>query len=697
MNTAVIKQEEKVDEKLQNIRNIGFIAHIDAGKTTTTERVLFYTGKVYKIGEVDEGTTTTDWMVQEKERGITITSAATYCQWKGYNINIIDTPGHVDFTVEVERALKVLDGAVTIFCAVGGVEPQTETVWRQADKYNVSRLAFINKLDRVGADFFAVVKEMEEKLGANTLILQLPLYESEELKGIIDLLNEKAVYYKDVEGLELDYQDIPKVYQEKAALYRDKIIEKIAEIDDEIMEKFIHNQSISLEEIKKKIRKYTTSNKLVPVFCGTALKNKGIQLLLDGICDYLPSPADLDIIQGTNPRTEEITERKISPKEAFCGLCFKVFTDPYVGKLFYVRIYSGTISSGQTILNVAKDKKERINKIVRMHANRQEIIPQASCGDIVCFVGLKDTETGDTLTDIKHPLLLEEIKFPEPVISLAIEPKSKAEQDKLGLSLAKLADEDPSFHVRYNSETGQTIISGMGQLHLEVMVDRLLKEFNVQAKVGRPQVAYKETIKTRAESVGKFVQQTGGHGQYGHVVFVLEPIDSKDHIVFENKIKGGAIPREFIPAVKQGVEEAAKSGVLGGYPVTGVKVTLTDGSSHEVDSSEFSFKMAAEIGFKQGLQKGGPVLLEPIMKAEIITPNEYLSQVIGDLNSRRANIKEISERNKVKIVKAEVPLAEVFNYVDTLRNLTQGRASYAMEPSYYNEVPPNIAAKILGG
>ncbi|MCM8773569.1 MAG: elongation factor G [Candidatus Omnitrophica bacterium] len=684
-----------MEKELAVIRNIGFIAHIDAGKTTTTERVLFYSGRLYKMGEVDEGTTTTDWMKQERERGITITSAATYCQWNDYHINIIDTPGHIDFTVEVERSLKVLDGAVVIFCGVGGVEPQSETVWRQADKYRVARIIFVNKMDRIGADFFAVINDIRGKLGVNACAIHLPIYDNDEFIGIVDLLKNKAIYYLDDLGLDFVYKDVPHNLKEITIKFRDELIEKLAELDDEFMHKFLNGDDIPEEDFIRIIRKYVIENRFYPILCGSSLKNKGIQLLLDAICQFLPSPLDLKVVTGVSIDKEKIEQREISYKAPFCALCFKVFTDPFVGKLFYTRVYSGKINTSSYVYNVNKDVREKISKIVRMHANKQEIINEAKAGDIVCFVGLKDTTTGDTLCDERAPMLMETIKFPEPVVSLAIEPKTKADQEKLFLALNKLEEEDPSFHVSYNSETGQNIISGMGQLHLEIMVDRLFNDFKVEGKVGKPQVAYKETITKKVETVGKFIQQTGGRGQYGHVIFIMEP-NRKGGIIFENKIKGGVIPKEFIPAVKEGVLESANSGILGGYPVIDVKVTLIDGSYHQVDSSELSFKIAGEIAFKEGLKKAGSILLEPIMDLEVITPEEYLSQVIADLNTRRAKITAISEKKNIKIVKSEVPLREVFNYADILRNLTQGRGSYTIEPYYYEQVPQDILVKILG-
>ncbi len=681
--------------EIELIRNIGFVAHIDAGKTTTTERALFYSGRVYRLGEVDEGTATTDWMEQEKKRGITITSASTYCRWRDYHINIIDTPGHIDFTVEVERALKVLDGAVIIFCGVGGVEPQSETVWHQADKYRVSRIVFVNKMDRTGADLLAVVEEMRNKLGANVALIQLPIYENDEFKGIVDLIRNEAVYYEDELGERMIKKPVPAHLEKDVVRFRDELIERLAERDDEFMNKFIHQERLKEEDFIRVVRKCVLENKFYPVLCGSALKNKGIQLLLDAVCNFLPSPHDLKVVKGLHPTKKEVEEIEISYKAPFCALCFKVFTDPFVGKLFYTRVYSGKVSTSSLIYNATKKSKEKITKIVRMHANKQEIISNAKAGDIVCLVGLKETTTGDTLCDPQYPLLLEEMRFPEPVVSLAIEPKTKADQDRLVTALKKLEAEDPSFKVSYNRDTGQNIISGMGQLHLEVVVERLLSEFKVKARVGNPQVAYKETIKKRVESVGKFIQQTGGRGQYGHVVLLMEP-NKKGGVVFESKIKGGIIPREFIPAVKEGVFNASNAGILGGYSVTDIKVTLIDGSYHDVDSSELAFKIAAEIAFKEGLRKASSILLEPIMDLEVITPLEYLSQVIADLNVRRAKIVSISDRRNVKTVRAEVPLREVFNYADILRNLTQGRASYTIEPFYYEEVPYEILIKILG-
>jgi elongation factor G len=683
---------------LDKIRNIGVIAHIDAGKTTTSERILFYTGKTYKIGEVDEGTATMDWMVQEQERGITITAACTTCYWRDFRINLIDTPGHVDFTVEVERSLKVLDGAIVVFCGVGGVEPQSETVWRQADRYNVPRIAFVNKLDRTGSNFQEVLEQIHKKLGAQAAAIHLPFGQEENFRGIIDLIEGKVIVYKDETGKEYDTLDIPEDYQGQVAKSHNALLERLAEVDEVIMDKFVHGKEISPEEIKKAIRKSVIANKFVPVLCGSALRNKGIQLLLDAVCEYLPSPCDLPAIRGTKPDTGEYEEIAPSDKAPFCALCFKVATDPYVGKLNYIRVYSGVLKSGTYVYNSTKRHEERLAKLVQMHANHQEIVEAVSTGDIAAAVGLKDTNTGDTLCDDDNLILIEAIHFPEPVLQQAIEPKSKQDQEKLSLALNKLEEEDPSFKVSYNQETGQTIIAGMGQLHLEILIDRMMREFNVEAQVGQPQVAYRETITKKVISTGKFIQQTGGRGQYGHVVLQMEPQEIPGAgITFEDKIKSGAIPREFISSVKQGINGAAKSGVLAGYPVTDTKVTLVDGSYHEVDSSEMAFQMAAAIGFNEGLKKASPILLEPIMDVEVIVPEEYMGQVIGDLNSRRAKIVSLAQRNIVRVIRAYVALAEMFNYATALRSLTQGRASYTMEHSFYAEVPSHIAEKLTMG
>ena len=682
---------------LEKLRNIGIIAHIDAGKTTTTERILFYTKKIYKIGEVHDGTATMDWMVQEQERGITITSASTTCFWKNIQVNIIDTPGHVDFTVEVERSLKVLDGAVVVFCAVAAVQPQSETVWRQADKYHVPRLAFVNKMDRVGADFKNVLEEMHKKLGANAAAIQVPLGAEENFKGIVDILEDILITYKDDMGQDVETQPVPPDLRPLVEEYKHALIERVAEVDEHLMDLYIHNKPISKEELKKAVRATTVKNKFVPVLCGTSLKNKGIQLLLDAICDYLPSPADLPTVKGFEPETGEYEERQISAESPFCGFCFKVMSDPYVGRLNFVRIYSGSIKSGRNVYNATQREEERLSKIVRMHANKQEIIEEATCGDIVAFVGLKETNTGDTLCDEKDPIILEAIKFPEPVVDLAIETKTKADQERLAFALRKLQDEDPSFRVTYNTETAQTIISGMGQLHLEIAVDRILREFNVEATVGRPQVAYRESIRKKISVTGKFIQQTGGRGQYGHVVLIMEPQEVPGTgITFEETLKGGVIPREYFGAIKNGIVLSAKNGVLGSYPVTDVAVTLVDGSYHEVDSSEIAFQMASSIAFSEGLRKGGSYLIEPIMDIEIVVPEEFMGTVIGDFNSRRGKLISMGQRGNVRVLRGHVPLAEVFDYANIIRSLTQGRASFTMEPFCYQEVPRDIANKILG-
>ncbi len=686
----------KDEERIQNIRNIGIIAHIDAGKTTTTERILFFTGKVYKIGTVDEGTAVMDWMVQEQERGITITSAATTSFWKDKNINIIDTPGHVDFTVEVERSLKVLDGAVIVLCAVGGVQPQSETVWRQADKYGVPRIAFINKMDRTGANFFKVIEDMRTRLGANPLPLQIPIGAENSFLGVVDLITMKAMIYKgDDADAGFDITDIPGDLKKQASEYRHNLIEKLGEVDEVVMEKYIQEKGIYPKDLVDHIRHATIKGKIIPVLCGASAKNKGIQPLLDAITDYLPSPLDIPPMKGINPETEKDEVRQVSGDEKFCGLTFKIMSDPFVGKLAYVRIYSGKLAAGDTIYNSSKDKKERIGKILKMHANKQEIMPQALAGDIVAVVGMKNTTTGDTVCDEEHPIVLEKMHFPEPVISMAIEPKTKADQEKLGNAMHRLAEEDPTFRVTYNKETGQTIISGMGELHLDIIVDRMLREFNVGANVDKPQVAYKETITRSSRAEGKFIQQSGGRGQYGHVVLDVAPAPKGSGVLFESKIIGGSIPREYIPSVKDGVIEAAHSGYLAGYPVTDIDVKLMDGSFHEVDSSDIAFQMAGRIALNDGLKNGGSVLLEPIMKLEVITPENYMGDVIGDLSSRRVKIEAIEDLHGMKVIKGLAPLSEMFGYATTVRSLTQGRASYTMEPSFYQEVPKNISEKII--
>ncbi len=682
--------------QLEKLRNIGIIAHIDAGKTTTTERILYYTGVSHKMGEVHEGTATMDWMEQEKERGITITSASTTCFWRGHMINIIDTPGHVDFTVEVERALRVLDGAVGVFCAVGGVEPQSETVWRQADKYRVPRIAFINKMDRIGADFFNVVKEIDEKLNGNPLVIQLPVGSESDFVGVVDLIKMKAVIWdSDVLGATFSEKDIPEELADQALEYRNLMIEKLADFDDTIMEKYLEGEEISEEEIKRAIRKAAIETKLTPVLCGSAFKNKGVQPLLDAVVDFLPSPVDIPPVKGIDPKTGEEITRKTSESEPLALLAFKIMSDPYVGKLTYFRVYSGTLKAGSYAYNSTKGKTERIGRLLRMHANKREDVDVVYAGDIAAAIGLKYTTTGDTLCDEKHPILLESMEFPEPVISVAVEPKTKADRDKLSNALQKLAEEDPTFRVKYDEETNQTIISGMGELHLEIIVDRLKREFKVGVNVGKPQVAYKESIKGKVKQEGKFIRQTGGHGQYGHVWIEIEPLERGKGFEFVDKIVGGVIPKEYIPAVEAGIKEAAESGVLAGYPMVDFRVTLYDGSYHEVDSSDMAFKIAASMAFREGAKKAKPYLLEPIMDVEVTTPEQYLGDVMGDINSRRGKIKNMSEKGNLKIIKAHIPLSEMFGYATVLRSITQGRGTYTMQFSHYDEVPKNIADKII--
>ena len=681
---------------LNKIRNFGIAAHIDAGKTTTTERILYYTGKTHKIGEVHEGAATMDWMEQERERGITITSAATYCKWQDMQFNIIDTPGHVDFTAEVERSLRVLDGAVVVFDSGNGVEPQSETVWRQADKYHVPRIVFSNKMDKIGADYFMVVNDIREKLGATPLPLQIPMGAESSFEGVVDIVQMKAyVWHGEELGAKFSIVDIPEEFKAKAVEMRAQMIELIADYSDEVMSNFMEGKESTLAQIKTAIRNATLQIKLIPVFCGTAFKNKGVQPMLDAVCDYLPSPLDRKAFKGEDPATGEPAERPVEDKAPFSALAFKIQADPYIGKLTYFRVYSGTLESGSYVYNPAKNNKERISRIVRMHSNNREEVKIVYAGDIAAAVGLKNTSTGDTLCDEEHPIVLESMDFPEPVIDVAIEPKSKADEEKLGVALGRLAEEDPTFRVRTNEETNQTIIAGMGELHLEVLVDRMKREFNVQANVGRPQVAYRETIKKLSEAECKYVRQTGGRGQYGHVILTVEPQQPGVGYEFVNKIVGGVIPREYIPAVDKGIKEALTAGTLAGYPVVDVKVTLIDGSFHEVDSSEMAFKIAGSIAFKDACKKGSPVILEPIMKTEVIVPEDYMGDVIGDLNSRRGKISSMDSRNKVQHIKANVPLAEMFGYSTTLRSLTQGRGNYSMEPSHYEEVPKQIADKIL--
>jgi elongation factor G len=695
--SRVLWREFKLSRKfdLTKIRNIGIMAHIDAGKTTTTERILFYTGKVHRMGEVHDGAATMDWMIQEQERGITITSAATSCQWRNHQINIIDTPGHVDFTVEVERSLRVLDGAVAVFCSVGGVEPQSETVWRQADKYGVPRLAFINKMDRVGADFFRGMDMIRTRLGANPVAIQIPIGSEDNFNGIVDLIEEKAFVYLDDLGTRTEAEEISADLVDIVGEYRGKMLEALAEFDDELMVKYLEGETIPAEEIRAAVRKGTLSAKITPVLCGSSFKNKGVQLLLDAVVDYLPSPLDLPPVKGTVPGQDAEIVRKASDSEPFSALAFKIMADPYVGKLAFFRVYSGTLKTGSYILNSTKNKRERIGRILRMHANHREDIDEVFTGDIAAVVGLKDTTTGDSLTDEKNPILLESMEFPEPVIDIAIEPKTKADQDKLGLSLARLAEEDPTFKVHTDEETGQTIISGMGELHLEIIVDRLLREFKVEANVGKPQVAYRETIRQAVKSEGKFVRQSGGRGQYGHVWLELEPLEPGTGFQFENKIVGGVVPREYIAPVEAGVKDAMQSGVLAGYPMVDVKVTIFDGSYHEVDSSEMAFRIAGSMAFKEGAQKAKPVLLEPIMKVEITTPEEYLGDIMGDFNSRRGRIEGMENRPGAQIIRGYVPLSEMFGYATAIRSASQGRAVYSMHFSHYDEVPKNIAETII--
>lgn len=681
---------------LEKTRNIGIMAHIDAGKTTTTERILYYTGKIHKIGETHEGAAQMDWMEQEQERGITITSAATTCMWRGHRINIIDTPGHVDFTVEVERSLRVLDGAVAVFCAKGGVEPQSETVWRQADKYHVPRLAFVNKMDIIGADFFRVVDMIRDRLNAKPVPVQLPIGKEDTFVGVVDLVRMNARIYKDDLGEKYEITEIPSDMLSLAEEYREKLLDSIADFDEELMMKYLDGEEITEEEIIRAIRKGTVNVKITPVLCGSSYKNKGVQPLLDAIVDYLPSPIDIPPVKGIGVNSEEEEERISSDDEPFSALAFKIVSDPFVGKLAYFRVYSGTLKSGSYIYNSTKGKKERIGRILRMHANKRQEIDEVFAGDIAAAVGLKDTTTGDTLCDENHPIILESMDFPEPVIRVAIEPKTKASQDKMATALQKLAEEDPTFKTYTDEETGQTIIAGMGELHLEIIVDRLMREFKVEANVGSPQVAYKETIQKAADAEGKYVRQSGGRGQYGHVKIKIEPQEPGAGYEFVNAIVGGAIPKEFIPAVDAGVREALESGVLAGYPVLDVKVTLYDGSYHEVDSSEMAFKIAASMAVRDAIMKAKPVLLEPVMKVEVIVPEEYMGDVIGDINSRRGRIEGMEARSGAQVIRAFVPLAEMFGYATDLRSKTQGRGVYSMQFDHYEPVPSNIAEKIIG-
>jgi elongation factor G len=680
---------------LDKVRNIGIMAHIDAGKTTTTERILFYTGKVHRMGEVHDGAATMDWMVQEQERGITITSAATTCEWMGHNINIIDTPGHVDFTVEVERSLRVLDGAVAVFCSVGGVEPQSETVWRQADKYGVPRIAFINKMDRIGADFYRGVDMIKTRLGANPVPIQLPIGSEDHFLGVVDLIAERAFVYTDDLGTHSESHAIPDDMKEIVADYRTRMIDAVAEFDDALMEKYLDGKPLTQEEIIAAMRKGTLSNKVIPVICGSAFKNKGVQMLLDAVINYLPSPVDLPPVNGVVPGETTEIAREFKDEESFAALAFKIMADPYVGKLAFIRVYSGTLKAGSYVLNSTKNKRERVGRLLKMHANHREEIEMVSAGDIAAVVGLKDTTTGDTLCDEKDPIVLETMVFPDPVIDIAIEPKTKADQDKLGISLARLAEEDPTFRVRTDHETGQTIISGMGELHLEIIVDRLLREFKVDASVGKPQVAYRETIRSTVKTEGKFIRQSGGRGQYGHVWLELTPLEPGAGFEFENKIVGGVVPKEYIAPVEAGVKEAMLNGVLAGYPMVDIKATIFDGSYHEVDSSEMAFKVAGSMAFKDGARKANPVILEPIMRVEITTPEEYMGDIMGDFNSRRGRIEGMDARAGAQIIRGHVPLSEMFGYATTIRSISQGRAVFSMFFSHYDEVPRNITEKIM--
>ena len=679
---------------LEKTRNIGIMAHIDAGKTTTTERILFYTGVNHKIGETHDGDATMDWMAQEQERGITITSAATTCFWKNHRINIIDTPGHVDFTVEVQRSLRVLDGSVTVLCAKGGVEPQSETVWRQADEYHVPRMIYVNKMDIMGADFYHVLDMVDERFKCNPVPIQLPIGSEDTFKGIVDLVEMDAEIYYDDLGKDVRREPIPDDMKELAEKYRAKLIEHVADQDDELMEKYFNGEEFTVEEIKRTIRKSTIENKMVPITCGTSYRNKGVQPLLDAIVDYMPAPTDVPAIKGVNPDTDEEEDRHSSDSEPFSALAFKIATDPYVGKLCFFRVYSGTLTAGSTVYNSVKDDDERMGRILQMHANHREDIDCVYAGDIAAAVGLKNTTTGDTLCDEKHPIILESMKFPDPVIRVAIEPKTKAGQEKMGIALQKLAEEDPTFKCYTDEETGQTIIAGLGELHLEIIVDRMLREFKVEANVGKPQVAYKETIRKPASSDTKYARQSGGKGQYAHVKMNIEPNPNKGY-EFVNNIVGGAIPKEYIEPANQGIQGAMQSGVIAGYPVVDVKVTLYDGSYHEVDSSEMAFKIAGSMAFKDASKKADPVLLEPIMKVTVIVPEEYMGDVIGDLNSRRGEIQGFEERTGAKQINAHVPLSEMFGYATDLRSKTQGRGQYVMEPDGYKEVPKSIAEKII--
>ncbi|MFC1662786.1 elongation factor G [Patescibacteria group bacterium] len=691
-----MSEENTLDFNLEKTRNIGIIAHIDAGKTTVTERVLYYTGKKHKIGEVHEGEAEMDWMEQEQERGITITAAATTCFWKDHRINIIDTPGHIDFTVEVQRSLRVLDGGVVIFDGVAGVEPQSETVWHQADKFDVPRICFINKMDRTGADFYFDLDSIHDRLTKKAHPVQLPIGAAETFTGVIDLVEQKAYEFTDEMGKEWVEKPIPDDMKEKVKEYRHKLMEAVAENDEELLNKYIDGQELTIEELKKTMRKACIANEFVPVLTGSALKNKGIQFLMDAVNDYLPSPLDVPPVKGIDPKTDKELERPTDPQASFAALAFKIAADPYVGKLAFFRVYSGTVEAGSYVYNSSTETKERIGRIVKLHANHREEVKSVSAGDIAAAVGLKKTSTGNTLCDEDNLILLESIEFPDPVISVAIEPKTKADQEKLGLALGNLTEEDPTFKVNTDEETGQTLISGMGELHLEIIVDRLKREFKVEANVGKPQVAYKETIRKVAEAEGKYIRQSGGRGQYGHCWLRVEPKERGSGYEFEDKIKGGAIPKEYIPAINKGIQAAMDNGVIAGYPVIDVKVTVYDGSFHEVDSSEEAFKIAGSMAFKSAVKKGTPVLLEPIMKVEVITTEQFMGDVMGDLNSKRSIINEMKDRGQIKVIDAEVPLASMFGYSTTIRSLTQGRGSYSMEFSHFSIVPKNILEEIIG-
>jgi elongation factor G len=695
-------QEKRADVErqysLEKTRNIGIMAHIDAGKTTTTERVLYYTGRSYKIGEVHEGTATMDWMVQEQERGITITSAATTCFWHDCRINIIDTPGHVDFTVEVERSLRVLDGAVAILDAVSGVEPQTETVWRQADKYRVPRIVYVNKMDRIGADFYRCLDMLRSRLGAHPVAIQLPIGREDQYRGLIDLIGEVARVWDEGDetlGKEFKTAEIPADLRDQVKEYREKMIEGLAEVDEHLMEKYVNGDPITAEEIKAAVRKGTIAMRVFPVICGASFKNKGVQALLDAVIDYLPSPLDIPPMMGVNPETSETEERKASDDAPFAALAFKIMNDQHVGQLVFLRVYSGTLEAGSAVYNSTKDKKERVGRLLRMHANKKEEVPAIAAGDIAAAIGLKLTTTGDTLCDADKPIVLEAMTFPEPVIAVAIEPKTRADEEKLGVALSRLALEDPTFRVTTEEETSQTLIHGMGELHLEIIVDRLLREFRVEANVGKPQVAYRETIRRKGEAQGKFVRQTGGRGQYGDVYIEVEPNEAGGGFAFENKIVGGAVPREYVPAVEKGIKEAMETGIMAGYPMVDIKVFLTDGSYHDVDSSEMAFKIAGSMGFKEACRKAKPALLEPVMDVEVVTPEEYMGAIVGDLNSRRGRIVSMEARGTSQVIRANVPLATMFGYATEMRSMTQGRATYTMQFARYEEVPTAISEEIM--